>query len=132
MNILRMSVISGATLPVLAALALTVPASAVAGTGAAPLAITVAYEHLNLANQKEAAELYARLQGAARQVCATYAVSQTNRYAARKACYRQVMAKAVHDVKAREVTALHARAVRGGPESEQLASGGSATSSMSK
>jgi UrcA family protein len=129
MNTLRLSIISGAAV---LGLAVTAPMMAIAGTAEAPEAIKVSYVALNPSNKQDAAELYTRLQSAAKQVCAPYMVSQVNQYAARKACYVRVLSKAVHDVRERELSMLHAQAVHGGRSGERLASGGSASASVSK
>ena len=129
MNTFRLPLISGVALM---GLAVTAPAMAIAGTDQAPVAITVSYADLNPTSKQDATELYSRLQGAAKQVCAPYIVSQVNQYAAKKSCYIRVLSKAVNDVKARELSTLHARVIHGDRSAEQLASGGSAGVNVSK
>jgi UrcA family protein len=127
MNTMRLSVISGVAL---LGLALTAPLAAVAADS--PLTVTVAYDDLNPANKQDAAELYLRLQSATKQVCAPYAISQSNGLVAKKNCYRYVLARAVQDARVPEVTALYARAFHDGQASEQLAARGSSGANMSK
>ena len=79
--------------------------------------MTVHYEGLNLSSTQGAAQLYARLQGAARQVCASFEGRELSRHAKWTACYNEALSRAVAQINQANVTALHARATQTTKES---------------
>jgi UrcA family protein len=123
---IRASVISGAALLGLVSI---VPLTAVAAKADTSLSVTVLYGDLDISNKEGAEQLYLRLQSAARRVCLASMAHPQNRVA--PACYRQVLTQAVRDVKAPEVTEVHARALRDDQFPRQLV-GGSSNSNLSK
>jgi len=125
MNI-RATAISGAAL---IGLALTAPTSAIAAKADTSQSVTVFYGDLDPSSQAGAEALYLRLQGAARRVCLARMAHPRNRVS--PPCYRQVLGKAVRDVKTLEVATLHARALLDKQSLAQVVSG-SSTTALSK
>jgi len=77
------------------------------------LRVTVLYDELDLSNKHGVENLYARLRGAARQVCTPFEGKELRRREAWKTCYNQALSSAVQQVNRDAVTALHQRSVRG-------------------
>jgi UrcA family protein len=98
---------------------------------ALPQSVVVSYD-VNAVSKDQAERLYSRLQTATKQVCAPYIMSHSDQFAAKRACYRQVLARAVQQVKSSDVAELHARAMRGGDADMHVATGGAGTSKLSK
>ena len=76
-----------------------------------PASVKVAYGDLNLASEKGTRTLYARITAAARQVCGADSVDMRDlqAFSAERACERQAIANAVHDVQGTNLASVRAR-----------------------
>ena len=72
----------------------------------------VRYSDLNLSNQSDAAELYARLRRAANSVCATFEAPSIRVVRERNECRAEALSNAVAQVDNYAVTALHSQESR--------------------
>jgi UrcA family protein len=72
----------------------------------------VTYSDLNLQNQSDAAELYARLRRAANSVCSTFEAPTIRVVTERNECVDEALSNAVAKVDNYAVTALHAKVSR--------------------
>jgi UrcA family protein len=95
--------------------ALSLAPAARAGTvgGAAPT-VTVRYDDLKLGTEQGSLALYARIERAARQVCAVEDIRDLRAVAAAQDCRAQAIAQAVHDVHSPALAALYAARQRHG------------------
>ena len=100
-TLLTACVAIGASAAVQAGEACAVSQSAHAGN-----AVTVRYSDLNLATREGATVLYARINHAARSVCATDDIRELGALAAAKACQREAVAQAVHAVHSEQLATL--------------------------
>lgn len=107
-----MKTLSAAVLTALTACVAIVPGMAHAGT--APAAVAVRYTDLNLGTDAGNAALYARLESAARRVCAPSDIRDLGQMAAAGACEHQAIARAVQDVHSPKLAAVYAARVRHG------------------
>jgi UrcA family protein len=82
-------------------------ACAVASTAHTGNAVTVSYRDLNLATREGASALYARINHAARTVCAAGDIRDLGAVAAANACQREAIAEAVHTVHSEQLAALY-------------------------
>jgi UrcA family protein len=76
-----------------------------------PLTKIVHYGDLNLESELGAKELYARLRGAAKQVCRPFDSAETARQRLWKSCLNDAVANAVTAVNNAALSALHVRFV---------------------
>lgn len=81
-------------------------ACAVAQSAPAGNAITIRYSDLNLTTREGASALYARIDHAARTVCAAGDIRELGALAAAKSCQREAIAQAVHAVHSEQLAAL--------------------------
>jgi UrcA family protein len=96
-------------LSVLTASALVGGASAATAEDEAGPSITVKYSRADLATEKGAEILYARLKRAAKLVCPETEYRDLVRFIRAKGCYETALANAVERVKQPRLTALHAQ-----------------------
>lgn len=69
--------------------------------------VKVAFEDLNLAQDKDVKRLYTRLQQASGVVCASFNGREQYQRASYRQCYSAALAKAVEQVNASQLTRLH-------------------------
>ncbi len=69
-------------------------------------AVTVSYRDLNLGTREGASALYARINHAARTVCAAGDIRDLEAVAGARACERAAVAQAVHTVHSEQLAAL--------------------------
>jgi len=84
-------------------------ASAATPADAAGPSVTVKYSRADLASDKGAQILYARLKRAARSVCPDTDSLDLVRSVPARACYEAALANAVEHIKQPQLTALHAQ-----------------------
>jgi len=76
-----------------------------------PLTKIVHYGDLNLDSEQGTQALYARLRGAARQVCSPFESSEFPRQRLWKKCFNNAVADAVGEIGATRLSALHIQTV---------------------
>jgi UrcA family protein len=109
-----MKTLTTAVLTALTACVAIVPSLAHAGTSNEPAAVTVRYADLNLGTDAGTSALYARLESAARKVCAPSDIRDLGQMAASGACEHQAIARAVQDIHSPKLAAVSAARVRQG------------------
>lgn len=109
-----MKTLTTAVLTALTACVAIVPNLAHARTAGESAAVTVRYTDLNLATDAGNAALYARLESAARKVCAPSDIRDLGQMAAASACAQQAIARAVQDVHSPKLAAVYAARARQG------------------
>jgi UrcA family protein len=109
-----MKTLTTAVLTALTACVAIVPSLAHARDAHDPAAVTVRYTDLNLATDAGNATLYARLESAARKVCAPSDIRDLGQMAAASTCQHQAIARAVQNVNSPKLAAVYAARVRQG------------------
>ncbi len=109
-----MKTLTTAVLTALTACVAIVPTLAHARAANEPAAVTVRYTDLNLGTDAGNAALYARLESAARKVCAPSDIRDLGQMAAASACAHQAIARAVQDINSPKLAAVYAARVRQG------------------